>query len=256
MSVGVTEFWTFTLAFTRVVALVATAPIFSSRAVPRTARVGLAALLAVAIAPNIPAVAVRPPADLFGLLGQLAAEAAVGLFIGFLTRVVFSAFESAGHFVDVQIGFGMMSVLNPFSEQTGAVVSRFLYQLGFTLFLVAGGHLLLIGAIATSYEIAGPGAAHFGGDGMGVVTGMATGMVLLALRLALPIAASLLVVDVAFAIIARMVPQIHILIVGLPVKTLVGLLTLALAVPGVALVAEGVPQDVARATYAILRAVR
>ncbi|HSV74331.1 MAG TPA: flagellar biosynthetic protein FliR [Chthonomonadales bacterium] len=256
MSVDLAEFWAFALAFTRIVALIATAPVFSSRAVPRTTRVGLAALLAVALGPTVRQHGAEPPADLVGMLGQMAAEAAVGMFIGFLTRVVFSAFEAAGHFVDFQIGFGMMSVLNPFSDQAGAVVSRFLYQFGFTLFLVAGGHLVLIGTVAASYETVGPGAARFTGDSMGVVTAMATGMATLALRVALPIAASLLVVDAAFAIIARMVPQIHILIVGLPVKILVGLLTLALAVPGVAIVAGGVPENIASAAQAILRSAR
>lgn len=256
MTVGVTEFWAFALVFTRIGALLTAAPLFSSRAVPHTVKAGLAALLAIALTPSIGPRITRPPGDMFTLIAQMAAEAAVGLSLGFLARMVFAAIEIAGSFMDLQIGFSMMNVMNPLSEQHSAVIGTFLSQLGLTLFLLAGGHLFLLGTVIGSYGVVGPGAAHFAGDGPGAMTHMAGQMLALAFRLALPAMAIMLVVDVAFAIVARTVPQINIMIVGLPLKIIVGLFTVSVILPGIAVVVGQLTPTIASGAQMFLQAAR
>src|ERR1041384_7315421 len=116
MSVGITEFWAFLLVFARVTALFVTAPVFGNRAIPGRVKIGLAVLLSIALRPLI-APAVKPPSDLLSLIGQLAAETVIGLCLGFMVMLLFAGLEIAGHFVDTQMGFGMINILNPISEQ-------------------------------------------------------------------------------------------------------------------------------------------
>src|SRR5215813_11012888 len=132
MSIGITEFWSFLLVFTRVTALFVTAPVFGNRAVPARVKIGLAVLISLALRPLIVS-SVVPPMDLFALVGQLAAETAIGLCLGFMVMLLFAGLEIAGHFVDTQMGFGMINILNPISEQQSSALGQLMYQLGMTI---------------------------------------------------------------------------------------------------------------------------
>lgn len=256
MSVGVHEFWAFLLIFARVTALFVTAPVFGSRSAPLQTKIGLAALLSLALMPLVAPQVGSAPADLLPLIGQLAAETAVGLCLGFLVMLLMAALQMAGQFIDTQMGFGIINILNPLSEQQSSALGQFLYQLGMTLFLILGGHLYVIGTLADSFSMVGPGGARLAGDLMGVVTGIVGQMFVLAFKIAAPASIVLLVVDVAFAIIARTVPQMNVFIVGIPAKIIVGLMTVAMVLPVVAmLVAQMIPLGGAE-SQALLRAAK
>src|SRR5215467_4091225 len=111
MTIGITEFWSFLLAFTRVTALFVTAPVFGNRAVPARVKIGLGVLISLALRPLI-ASNIKPPSDLFSLIAQLAAETCVGVCLGFMVMLLFAGLEIAGHFIDTQMGFGMINILN------------------------------------------------------------------------------------------------------------------------------------------------
>lgn len=256
MTVGVHEFWTFALCFARITALVGTAPVFGSRAIPHQTKVGLSALLALVLMPIVSSRVGPAPADILSFAAQVGAEVAVGLTLGFLATLVFASVQVAGAFLDMQMGFGIMSVLNPLNDMHSSEVGTFLYQLAITLFLLAGGHLYLVGTLADGYAALPPGSAGFSGDLSGTLLAMAGQMFALAFRIAAPAAAVLLVVDVAFAVVARAVPQVNVLIVGLPVKILVGLMTVALLLPALAAVIGQMTPGIGGAAEAFYRAAR
>jgi flagellar biosynthetic protein FliR len=256
MTIGVHEFWSFLLIFARVTALFVTAPVFGTRSMPAQVKVGLAALVTFALRPLVAGSLPAPPADPLALIGQIAAETAVGLCMGFFVMLLFAAVQMAGGFVDTQMGFGIINVLNPLSDQQTSAMGQFLYQLSLTLFLILGGHLYLIGTLAGSYSIIGPGAARFGGDLAGALSGTVGQMFVIAFKIAAPCAAVLLVVDVAFAIIARTVPQMNVFIVGLPAKIIVGLATMALVLPALAVIVSQMIPTTGAGAAAFLRAAR
>jgi flagellar biosynthesis protein FliR len=256
MTIGVHEFWSFLLIFARVTALFVTAPVFGNHSVPKQVKIGLAALITFALLPLVSPKVVGAPADVFTLVGQLAAETGVGLCLGFLVQLIFSSLEVAGHYVDTQMGFGIINVLNPVSEQHTSAMGQFLYQMGMVLFLILGGHLFLIGTLAGSFNAVGPGGAHFSGDMTGAFTGVVGQMFLTAFKIAAPAAAVLMVVDVAFGIIARTVPQINILIVGMPIKVIVGLTTMAVVLPAMAMVVAQMVPVLGAGAQALLQAAR
>lgn len=212
------------------------APLLSNKAIPKTVRAGFALIFSLAIVPLADKLVGQLPASLFALGGQVMADVVFGLTLGYLSRVLFAAVEMAGFFVDTQIGFNMINILNPFSEQQASVLSTFQYQLAITLYLAANGHLIVLGALAESFQTLAPGAVSpHPGFALAVAPILKT-MFMLGLQLALPAAGVLLVVDVAFGLVARLAPQVNVFMVGQPAKVIVGLATVAVLLPAMALI--------------------
>lgn len=234
MNVGVIEMWSFLLVFARVSALFATAPVLGTRTIPARVKAGLAALVSLAIRPLVERVVSAPPDNLVAFAGQIGAEVFVGLCLGFIASLVIMSIQIAGAFLDTQMGFGMMQVLNPMTGQTTGDIGNFLNQLALSLFIIGGGPLELIRAVVAGYATVPPGAVHLAGDPVTVLIAVVTGMFELAFKIALPAAAVLLAVDVAFAIISRSMPQMNIFMVGVPAKVVIGLSTLAMLLPPLA----------------------
>ena len=256
MTIGVHEFYTFLLVFARVGALFFTAPVFGNKGIPKPTKIGFAALIAFALAP-ITASKVGPaPADMFSLVSAIGAETVVGLCLGLIVTLLLSAFQMAGYYVDTQMGFGIINILNPLTEQQTSLMGQFLYQAGMTLFLLAGGHLFLIESLAGSYNALPPGGAHFHGDLATAFIGMVSSMFVTAFKVAAPAGGILLIIDVAFGLIARSVPQMNVFIVGMPVKVIAGLLTLAVILPVLALMVGQMPSLIAVSMKAVLDAAK
>jgi flagellar biosynthetic protein FliR len=133
--IGVKEFYTFLLVFARVGGLMVAAPLLGNKAIPGMAKAGFAAVFALAVTPLALPHAGPIPEHLFILAGQVMTDVLFGLAIGYLARVLFAAVEMAGWFVDTQMGFGIINLLDPFSEQQSSVLSMFQYQLAVTLYL-------------------------------------------------------------------------------------------------------------------------
>ncbi|MGC8668589.1 MAG: flagellar biosynthetic protein FliR [Chthonomonadales bacterium] len=257
MEIGIHDFWCFLLILARVSALVAAAPVFGTTGVPAPVKAGFSALVSLVLLPLLRSTIGPAPGDLFTLIARIAADIAVGLTLGFLVTLLFAAVQIAGTYVDTQIGFGMINVLNPVARQQTSATGQLMYQLSMALFLMAGGMLYLVGAVAASYRVVPAGAAHFAGSWDVVAGALAGQMLLIALRIAAPAAAVLLTVDLAFALVARTVPQMNVLIVGLPAKIILGLATVSLSLPVLALaVQEDILPALDHAARMILNAAR
>ncbi len=216
--------------FLRVLAVFSVAPLFSMRAVPMRAKVGLAffvALCAQAMLVDQPVVSLNGPQA----LGAVAQQVAVGLAIGFAVRLVFAAVELAGEVVGLQMGLNFAAFFDPTSNAQVSAVARFYGYLGMLLFVVINGHLMVLMAVVESFQ-------RFPTDGnflqslqqmrlheMGAVLFSS------ALWIALPMIALLLFVNLTMGIISRVAPQMNIYAVGFPVTLSVGLLGIAATLP-------------------------
>lgn len=209
------------------------APVFGMRGVPAHLKIGLAFFAGLIALPGVPSV--QEWSAMFGnpvwLLLMVVKELAVGLVIGYTAALIFSAIQVAGQFIDLQIGFSIVNVMDP---QTGfhmPIIGSFKNLLALLLFLGINGHYGLITAIMQSFQFVPLG-------GFAVTEGLLefffksfSFMFLLALKISMPVVAALFLTDVGFAIMARTVPQMNIFVVGLPVKLLMGLLMLFLTMP-------------------------
>lgn len=219
--------------FIRMLALVGTAPVLGDPAVPRQVKVALAALLAFALAPGIGAAAAVPIVSAEGTWIGVQ-QVLIGVAMGFSTRLVFAAVQVAGEYIGLQMGLSFASFFDPSSNGTTMVVSRLLYLLAVLIFLAIDGHLLLIAALAHSFEAVPVATAPLSAAGWAVLVRSAGDIFASGLMLALPLVTALLILNLAMGILNRASPQFSIFAVGFPLTLLAGIAMLYLLMPHLA----------------------
>jgi flagellar biosynthetic protein FliR len=220
----------FLLAFFRVGAMLAVAPVLGHRSVPVPHRAGLAGLFALVLAPLLARPAGGIAQDMLGLTLAVAGEVFVGLTIGFVATLVLAGVEIAGELIGLQMGLGLGAIFDPAMGQNGTVLGRFQSTLALLLFLTVNGHHLLIRAVAASFQRIGPGGI-LDATVAGGVASLGGKMVRSGLDLAAPLVGILLVVNVALALLGRVAPQSNIFMIGLPLSLGMGLVGLVDALP-------------------------
>lgn len=224
-------FTAFILTFGRVIGVVSSMPVIGERVVPWQAKVGLSAALALLLMPASHA-ALPLPADSQTLLFLMfAREVVVGLCLGYLTRMIFGAFYFAVNLLDFQAGLSFAEVVNPGTDTNLAVMGQFLNTLLLLLFFELDGHHVVLRALALTIERIPLGTASPPVGGAELGTTLFANLVAVSLQMALPAVMVLLLIDVAFGLIGRFVPQLNVFLVALPVKILVCMATLSLTMP-------------------------
>jgi len=242
----------FLLVLVRVIAMIMVAPVFGAKPVPAQVKIGLSVLLAVILVPLQPAV---PPllTDWMTIVLAVAKESVVGLLLGFVATMLFSAVQMAAQIVGVQVGFAFSNTMDPLLMQNSSFLDAMYNWMAVLVFMGLGGHHALISAVSHSFELVPLG--QFGGDaiiGNRLVT-LSAATFGIALKLAMPIVGTMLLVDAAFALVVRSVPQMNIFAVGLPVKMLVGILAMMALVPMTVAGFGTVTNDVGNAVAGVLR---
>jgi flagellar biosynthetic protein FliR len=221
----------FVLIFFRVLSLCLIAPIFGNRTIQPRLKVGLGFFLAIVLMPLMmrtqPAT-LRAWSELPLLILQ---ESAVGFMIGMIAGVLFAATSLSGQVLGRHMGFGMAKVIDPtFGGQT-SVVGQFENLVALMLFLAISGHHLLVMALCDSFELVPIGGVRCD-PSMATELIRVTGRIFpVAIKITAPAFVILMVTTVVIGLVARCVPQMNVLIVGLPLKIAVGLVGLAACVP-------------------------
>jgi flagellar biosynthesis protein FliR len=221
------------------------APVFGAVSVPLRVRVFLAlafaALLAAVAGPSGGAVVLDPLA----LIGAAATEVLLGIGFAFGMFAAFGAFLFGGRVLDIQIGFGIATLIDPATRGQSPLLGTALNLMAVAVFFAVDGHHALVRALAWSLERLPPGTSIASLDpaAVGAQWGL---MFSYGLLLVAPAVFALLLLDVAFAVMARTMPQMNVFIVALPLKVVVGVLVLALTVrellPAMMKVFESVPR--------------
>lgn len=216
--------------FLRVLALFSVAPLFSMRAVPMRAKIGLAffvALCAQAVLTDQPVVSINGPQA----LGAVAQQVAVGLAIGFAIRLVFAAVELAGEVVGLQMGLNFAGFFDPATNSQTSPIGRFFGNMSMLLFVVINGHLLLIQAVAASFDAFPLGAYPL--DAIRTMRLHELGALVFryGLWIALPMIGMLMFLNIVMGIISRIAPQMSIFSIGFPMMLSVGLIGITATLP-------------------------
>jgi flagellar biosynthetic protein FliR len=216
--------------FLRVLALFSALPVFAQRGVPARVRVALAFLIAVcaqATLPTMPLIALDSAPAILAIIQQVL----IGVSLGFAVRIVFAAVEFAGELIGLQMGLNFSGFFNPMTGGEATAVSRFFSIAVSWLFIVTGGHLLLIGAVIQSFQVfpVGPEPFAFLRAVQPQVWG--TEVFRLGLWIALPMIAMLLFVNLVLGIISRVAQQMNIFSIGFPITVSVGLIGVLLTLP-------------------------
>jgi flagellar biosynthetic protein FliR len=216
--------------FLRALAMFQALPILGTRTVPLRVRIGLAAFIAYAAQASLPAspvVALDSPAALLMVAQQLV----IGLSLGFAVRVVFAAVEFAGELIGLQMGLNFAGFFDPLSATTATATSRFFGTMVAWLFIVMGGHLLVIAALVQSFQSFPVGPEPFAFMAQMQPQRWGAEIFATGLWIALPLVTMLLFVNLVLGTISRVAPQINIFAIGFPITLGVGLLGLMLTLP-------------------------
>ena len=215
---------------TRILGLIAAAPLFGNTAVPVSIKVSLGVLLAAIMAPAIPALPAADPMSMAGFL-ILLQELLIGLAMGFSMRIVFAAIEMAGELGSLTMGLGFASFFDPLTSGRSSAVSQFLTLIATMPFLAANAHLVLLQALAESFISLPISATPISVGAPLELARWGARIFSAGLQLSLPIVAALLITNVALGILTRAAPQLNIFGIGFPVSLGVGLLVLSLTLP-------------------------
>ncbi|MGI6648211.1 MAG: flagellar biosynthetic protein FliR [Bacillota bacterium] len=213
----------FLLVLARVSGVFQMAPVFSGQRTPLTIRAGLAALVSILVVMVLPIASDQIPRDLPSFVISLAGEFILGFAIGYIIHLVFVAVQVAGQFIDMQMGFGIVNVMDPQSGIQMPLLGNFLYIIALLVFLGMNGHHLILSALVNSYDFVPIFGVVYTGEVTALIVSLFCGMFFTAMKIAVPLVTTLFVTDVALGLVARTVPQMNVFIVGLPLKILVGL---------------------------------
>ncbi len=215
------------LAFARILTFVMATPIIGMRNIPPLVKIALALWLAAAAVPSLAQWSAVVPTSAAGIALALTREFFVGLLLAFSLVMVFAGIQLAGQIVGVQIGFALVNVLDPQTQAQVSAVSQFYYLMAALLFVALDGPLLVIGGVVKSFGALPPSVPA--GMNLGAVFALVrsmSGVFAAALQIAAPPVVALLLVSITMGIMGRTVPQLNVLVVGFPLKILVGLLVM------------------------------
>jgi flagellar biosynthetic protein FliR len=215
---------------TRILGLIAAAPIFGNTSVPVPVKVSLGVILAAIMAPAIPALPAADPMSMAGFL-ILIQEMLIGLAMGFAMRIVFAAVEMAGEISSLTMGLGFASVYDPQTRGRSSAVSQFLALIATMAFLAVNAHLVLLEALAESFYTLPISATPMSSAAPYELVNWGGHIFAAGLQLSLPIVAALLITNIALGILTRAAPQLNIFGIGFPVSLGIGLLVISLALP-------------------------
>lgn len=220
----------FILVLARVSPLFLLAPPFSSKMMPVRVR----GIVAVAIAMGLAPVALHGqavPGDLLQIAGLAVKEVLVGLGFAFALGCLFAAFSTAGSILDTTIGFSFGSLIDPITGiQSGQMVQLY-SMVAIAVFIAIGGDAWVIQGLARTYELvpllSTPSLQVLVSSAVSEFAGILTA----ALEVAAPVMLALILTDVSFGVVSRVVPQLNVFAVGFPIKILVGLLVVGVSLP-------------------------
>lgn len=223
----------FLLIFCRITAFFVVVPVFSSQNVPTTFKIGLSFYIALVVF-STTGTGVVVQEDL-GYVLLIFKEVLVGLLLGFIGYLMFMTIQTAGSFIDIQIGFGIANVIDPLTGAASPILGNFKYIIALLIFLGMNGHHYLLDAIVNSYnwvplnhEIAA--RMSDGSLSQFLVRSFAQSFIL-AFQMSAPLVTALFLTDVGLAFLARTAPQYNVFVIGVPLKIIVGLVLLLVLMP-------------------------
>lgn len=218
------------LVFVRMSSLFVVTPVFGRREMPSYLKIGLAFFCSYIMVPLLGDVQVEY-SNLLSFAVIVGKEFLVGIIIGFVSFLVFSALYIAGQIIDMQIGFGMINVLDPTMNSQVPLTGNFIYILTTLFFLAIDGHHILLSALFKSYSVLPIDGFAFTEAMVNNMTTIFSDIFLIGFKISIPVIAAALLSEVALGILSKTVPQMNVFVVGIPLKIGVGLITLYLMMP-------------------------
>jgi flagellar biosynthetic protein FliR len=189
---------------------------------------------------------------LIGMLGELA----IGMVMGYAGSIVFAGLQFAAHLIGFQMGLSFVNTVDPTSSNRSTTLGILYNFIGLMLFVGFNGHHWFIETIAQSVDLIPPYGVHFSGPFVMHLSGLFGRLFVMGFQAAAPLVAVLLLTDVALGIVGRGAPQINILVIGFPLKVLVGLFCLGLGLYFLPVLFKGYSYQLYLSIHSLLQEMR
>lgn len=226
----------FIFPLSRILGLLATAPVFSNPGMPRRTRLILGIAISIALAPALPPMPAVPAGSWVGL-AILAQQALIGVLMGASLRIVFAAIDIAGDLIGLQMGLSFATTYDHQTAGQTAAITEFLSLLTTLTFLAMNGHLLTLSLLAESFNLIPVSATPFAAAGLKTLVASGATLFTFGLLLSLPMIATLMITNIGLGVLSKVSPQLNLFAVGFAVTLVVGfiLLTFSMSYIGAAL---------------------
>ena len=174
---------------------------------------------------------IQVPEGVFPYTFMMVGEVIMGLILGFVVLLLFIGIQFAGQLAGLQMGFGIVNVIDPQSSEQVSIIGQFLNILAILLVLTLNGHHLILQGLVHSFEVVPLGGIEFKEVVMQKLVVLSNEVFIIAIKISIPVLLSLFLISVAMGILARTVPQMNVFIVGFPVQLAVGLSVLVASLP-------------------------
>lgn len=212
----------------RIMAFIATAPIWNTAGIPKRTRLILGIAITIAIAPALPAMPSVAPGSLAGIW-IMTQQMLIGIGMGFSIRIVFAALDMAGEFIGLQMGLGFATFYDPLNSSQTPVIAEFLSLLSMLLFLSMNGHLIYLATLAQSFSIIPVSLQPLAAESWLNLAELGGRIFSTGLLIALPIVIALLITNIALAVLTRAAPQLNMFSLGFPLTLTIGFFGIAIS---------------------------
>ncbi|MCR2805026.1 flagellar biosynthetic protein FliR [Paenibacillus soyae] len=240
MNAIVEGFPIFLLIFCRITAFFVVAPVFSSRGVPNTFKIGIGFFISliVFLSYGMEQSIVLDAQYVLSVIREII----IGLLIGFVTYLFFMAVQTAGALMDMQIGFAMANVVDPHTGVTAPLLGNFKYMLMLVVFLMMNGHHHMLIGLMDSYQWMPLQNELFARLASGDITDFLirvfSNTFLLSLQVAAPLVVAMFLTDLGLGFLTKTAPQFNVFVIGVPLKLMLGMFLIVLLMPSLAILFE------------------
>ena len=213
---------TFSLIFSRMIAMILMAPGFSGKDIFSMGKVVFVFWLSALLIFYIPLPLQFPNTPLL-IFFALIIEILIGTLLGFIAQLIVTGMEFAGSLMDTQAGLSVASMLDPSSGQTTTIISKVVRQLGLLVFLIINGHHVIFGTLIQSFSAVPIGSVF--DLSRAAQSAIKSGVYIfeIAVQLAAPILLVVFLVDFGFGMLSRVAPQVNVFEMGFKIKPLVSI---------------------------------
>lgn len=221
-------------------AIVVIAPFFGSQVFQRRVKLFFSIVVTIAVMPAAPLSGAEIPVDapMLQVLILIIKEVIVGVALGLVGQIIFAGVQFGGQFISIQTALGFANIIDPRTQTQNPIFSQLFSLLGIILFLAMEGERIYLRAMMQSFETVPLGTPELAMLGPEFIK-MASDIFVIGVRLASPFIVVLFLMDLSFAIFARIMPQANIFFVALPLKVGGGILILYFVAPKLPVAFEG-----------------
>lgn len=224
---------TYFLLLMRVSGIFTSTPFLGSESMPAQVRIASAFLLTIVLLPIQLAVAgpVALPGQTYIFVMVVVKEVLLGVLLGFIATVAIDGIRLAGELIGSQLGFGMISVADPESQQEESIMEIFNFMIFTLVFLAINGHHMIISAVSQSISVVPLGVVNYTKGFFEEIFSKVPEIFIISLKIAFPVVIPIIMVTLVLGIISKAVPRLEVFLISFPINIMIGFMVMMIYLP-------------------------